>query len=490
MIDLFKIILGKGEGMPSPFVFPFAILFLISILPAQYGIADWLHPVINISMPNDTGSYLQIVNNSHLGIISDNDALNISENTYGINYVKQFQRNRITIKYKQYQSRTQLDQPDYVFNVMKNYHEFLFGYVIDRKNISANVELKKKSQIQGIFPFLLLTAKLQPWLACSYGKSIDQVPLDLILNYYDFEYELNNINTINDMHYYGFSIINKKYQIDYILLKNSYGINVNDTLHQRIEFDNGIKNKLYFKGTLFITNKDEISWIYKKSSQEMGLKLKNVSDKTFLKIDNFSNNNDVISVKYTFHYSKYAIHIQYMKKDMDLYLDTRIWPSRMNLTDLFGSKIENLDYGNIEQEIVSIKLEPSNVKTIFSTIKISWLKDKYDMGYNTTGKLLWFIPVFTDNQNLDIIGKDAININMGISLKHGNWMISTNFSQHIPVNIRKRNKSETEGGTEASVEISGYPDLTSIVHDIESELSVGNYYGGGLFHLSLIRYID
>ena len=79
MIDLFKIILEKGEGMPSPFVFLFEILFLISILPAQYGIADWLHPVINISIPNDTGSYLQIVNNSHLGIISDNDALNISE---------------------------------------------------------------------------------------------------------------------------------------------------------------------------------------------------------------------------------------------------------------------------------------------------------------------------------------------------------------------------------------------------------------------------
>ena len=44
---------------------------------------------------------------------------------YATNYVKQFQRNKIAVKYKQYQSLIYFDQSIYAFKVMKNYHEFL-----------------------------------------------------------------------------------------------------------------------------------------------------------------------------------------------------------------------------------------------------------------------------------------------------------------------------------------------------------------------------
>ena len=139
--------------------------------------------------------------------------------------------------------------------------------------------------------------------------------------------------------------------------------------------------------------------------------------------------------------------------------------------------------------MVSIKLEPTNIKKIVSTIKIAWLKDQYNLDFETMG-YIFMIPSFTENQRLDIIGKDAININLSITLKHGNWIVSTNYSQHFPVNIKLRSKPTTAGETDLPFETPDYADLTSILNDLESELSGGNYYGGGLFQLSITKYID
>ena len=76
----FKFIKRKGEGLPSPFLFMAVIFFMFNIGVAQFGSAEWLHPGTNIFTDKDTSSFMQLYNNSHIGLINFDDSLNITEN--------------------------------------------------------------------------------------------------------------------------------------------------------------------------------------------------------------------------------------------------------------------------------------------------------------------------------------------------------------------------------------------------------------------------
>ena len=64
------------------------------------------------------------------------------------------------------------------------------------------------------------------------------------------------------------------------------------------------------------------------------------------------------------------------------------------------------------------------------TFQLYWIKDSYDVNLDTKGYSIG-IPTYTNNQTLNIIGKEAINLGFGLNLLYNNWLIYTSFSQHI-----------------------------------------------------------
>ena len=68
-----NIVMIKGEGLPSPFFLQAFILF--STIFAQFGSEQWLHPSAHLFALKDTGSYILVYNNYHIGLINFNDSL-------------------------------------------------------------------------------------------------------------------------------------------------------------------------------------------------------------------------------------------------------------------------------------------------------------------------------------------------------------------------------------------------------------------------------
>ena len=81
--------------------------------------------------------------------------------------------------------------------------------------------------------------------------------------------------------------------------------------------------------------------------------------------------------------------------------------------------------------------------------------------------LLGGILTFYDNQDLNIIGKDAINISLGVLINKNNWELESIFSQHIPISF-KRN---------------------IVIHDPTGK-STSSIYGGGNLSFSIRRILN
>ena len=96
------------------------------------------------------------------------------------------------------------------------------------------------------------------------------------------------------------------------------------------------------------------------------------------------------------------------------------------------------------------------------------LKDRYNINLATSSLTLIGIPIYVDKQDMNIIGKEAINLRFGLKMLKNNWVFSGSFSQHIPYKI----------------------DLREEIIPPEEELEKEDIYGGGLFNLSLTRYLN
>ena len=88
IIDRLNNWLTKGEGVPSPFVCLILIILFINCCSAQFGTKFWLHPYIHTINSEHDSSYIQVYNDSHIGLVHFNDSLNISNNRHGIKYEK------------------------------------------------------------------------------------------------------------------------------------------------------------------------------------------------------------------------------------------------------------------------------------------------------------------------------------------------------------------------------------------------------------------
>ena len=118
--------------------------------------------------------------------------------------------------------------------------------------------------------------------------------------------------------------------------------------------------------------------------------------------------------------------------------------------------------------MVSIKISITQFNYLIPFLQIDWIQDKYDININTKALSILGLPIsdFSNNQNLNIIGKKAVNLKLGCNIEKNKWIFRTSFSQHVPYKIDVKEKI--------------------IAEEKEKE----ELYGGGLFQVSISKYLD
>ena len=443
---------------------------MLSISPAQYGTEEWLHPGTNIFTTKDTSNFMQLYNYSHIGVINFDDSLHITENMQGFKYIMGLDDGIVRFNYNQYHSITEFIEEKYSFSIQNIYNEALIGYEINKGIFTYNLDITKYSGIHGLSPSVLISANLYPNLICRFGKSITKVPFKLTLNYTDFIYSLNNIYTVHEIFYYGITLKDKNYKIDYMMEEDNWIINANESLLSSIELNTGIKRNMYLNGVFYLRNKREFQWAYFQRISKIELDFNNKFYSPFIKINNFTNDNYVLLLNYKFIVPQYLFNISFLKQESDWLLSDRIYPSKINydLETFFlnGSYINNKDIGVIKQHMITLRIKSLKSTFFYPTFQLDWTKDNYDINLDTKAYLLG-IPTYINNQTLNIIGKEAINLRFGLNILKNNWSFVASFSQHIPYKIDLKEK---------------------IIPEEEKEKE--EIYGGGLFQFSITKYLD
>ena len=177
---------------------------------------------------------------------------------------------------------------------------------------------------------------------------------------------------------------------------------------------------------------------------------------------------------YQFFKSNSKVNLTILQQEVDFSLSTHIRPARansevqsfFNLGNYFLGFAKNYNIGELIQRMISIKIEPKELSTFSTYFQLDWMKDKYYVNLATTSFTAIGIPIYIDNQDLNIIGKEAINLRFGLNILKNNWLLSASFSQHIPYKIDLREK------------------IIPPQEEVKEKI-----YGGGLFHVSLIKYL-
>ena len=479
----------KGEGLPSPFFF----IVLMSNCFAQLGIEGWLHPDPNFLTIEDSSSYIHLYNDIHIGIINFNDSLNISENKQGFKFVNRTSNGLINFSYNKFHSIVQIIEKDYSSKKSNNYSEILLGYKIKKAIITSDVSVTKYSGINELSPSLLLSTNLRSGMIFSFGRSIKKIPLQFSLNYTDFMYSLNNIYTDHVIDQYRMSFRGENYRIEYTMDDDDWKINPTDSSLSKIDLVYGNNKTISLSGYLSLSNNQKINWSYTTMNSYSKLKLLNNSNHPFFKVNKYTNDNYVFSLDYLFN----KFNVIYIKKKVNLYISNRTMVTRIdaNLTPFFILMpiINNTSNGELEQEIFAIKLKPIKFVYLTPYIQFGFIRDKYNIAFETQSLNLFGFPtsVYSDKINLNIIGKDALDLQFGVYIIRNKWSINAIFSQHVPLFIYKSSKSGSEEQIpEDPEDYIEYPDLQSILGNIEENIIYGNNYGGGEFNLSIIRYLD
>jgi len=495
--NFLRFILYKGEGLPSPFVL---FIVLMSNCFAQLGIEGWLHPEPNFLTIEDSSSHLHIYNDTHIGIINFNDSLNISENKQGFKLVNKTSNGLIKFDYNKHHSIAQIIGKDYSSKTSNNYSEIRLGYKSKNGIITSDASVAKYSGINELSPSLLLSTNLRSGMIFSFGRSIKKIPLQLSLSYTDFLYSLNNIYTDHVIDQYRMSFRGENYRIEYTMDDDDWEINPTDSSLSKIDLVYGNNKTISLSGHLSLSNNQKINWSYTGILSDFKLKLLNNSNHPFFKVNKYTNDNYIFSFDYLFNISNYKFNVIYIKKKVDLYISNRTMVTRIdaNLTPFFIliPTVNNTSNGELEQEIFAIKLKPIKFVYLTPYIQFGFIRDKYNIVFETQSLNLFGFPtsVYSDKININIIGKDALDLQFGVYIIRNKWSINATFSQHVPLFIYKSSRSGSEEQNpedpEDPQDYIEYPDLQSILGDIEGNIIYGNNYGGGKFNLSIIRYLD
>ena len=478
IIDRLNNWLTKGEGLPSPFVY----LIFINCCSAQFGTEFWLHPHIHTINSEHDSSYIQVYNDSHIGLVKYDGSQNISNNRYGINYEKKIVNNKFRIYYDKYRSITKFiesREPNYSFKVENNYYELGLGYELNRGKFTTKFDLSKNSEINVFSPSIICKTEINPRLILSIGKYIKKVPFKLNLNFTDYSYSLDNNYMVHDINFIGLMFIREYYKLEFSTHLDTWEFNSSDTLLSKINFQDGMIKAIYINGEFYLKDKKQVDIGYQNSYSETEFDLIDSMGNDLVNVNKYTIENHIFLFKYLFSYSKYNVIALFYHRELDFILSDRInFPQDYDFSALFNNSIfiNNLNVGCLSQNMFSITLKyktKSNYNPIF---QVDWIRDQYDINIDTKGFALG-IPLteYMKNNHYNIIGKKAFDVSLGIILTLNHWMVKASFSQHIPYKIDMIERVTTSEETQIPTSEKAHKQ---------------KLYGGGKFNLSIIRYLD
>ena len=466
------VIFDKGEGKPSPFVYTGIFLFFLSFASGQFNSENWLHPFQYDTSPTDSGSFIQFTNNTHIGLIQFDDSLNVFQLNSAIKGQKKLTRGLVYFSHYNYQSTIDKSMLNYSFSIYNNYFQSGVGYIFQLENLTTDFEITKFSNNNNISPSVSLGVEFFPWLKGGVGRTISQIPINFTLNYSDFEYSLGSIFTTHDIANYAIELSSELVEIKYCFTGDYWKIASDDTLRENIAFEIGASHNHNLRGELLLSKKQNIILELSNQLDITKIDFLNDSENSFLKVNKFSSDNYKFSLNYQFHSINYFWKIGFVQQQLTLLMSNRIRPSRIStdLESFYNSAaiLNNKNTGALIQRGISFHLSPLRKNKIKLYYQVDWISDSYDINLNTISlSLLGGIPSFYDDQNLNIIRKDAIIISCGFNLIQNKWGLQMDISQHVPYYIKVRKV---------------YPQEIS-------DDKVGSY-GGGLFQLNLTRYLN
>ena len=472
---IFKLVLRlycKGEGKPSPFVYTGIFLFFLSFASGQFNSENWLHPFQYDTSPTDSGNFIQIINNSHVGLIQFDDSLNIFQLNSTIKGQKKLTRGLIYFSHYNYQSTIDKSMVDYSFSIYNNYFQTGVGYIFRLKNLTTGFGITKFSNNNNISPSVSLGVEFFPWLKGEVGRAISQAPFNIKMNYTDFEYTLESILTTHDITNYEMELSGEFGKIKYSFTDDYWKIASDETLRANLDFEIGASRNHNLRGELLLNKKQKIILHLSNQLDITKIDFLNDSENSFLKVNKFSSDNYKFALNYQNHSNNYFWEIGLFQQQLTILMSNRIRPSRIStdLESFYNSAaiLNNKNTGELIQRGISIKLDHLRKNKLKPYYQVDWVSDAYDINLNTISlSLLGGIPSFYDDQNLNIIRKDAIIISCGFNLIQYKWGVQMDISQHIPYYIKVR-KVYPQGLSDDKVES----------------------YGGGLFQLTLTRYLD
>ena len=472
----------KGEGLPSPFFCWILIIVFINCCSAQFGSELWLHPNIHTVNSENNSSYIQVYNDSHIGLVHFNDSLNILNNRYGIRYEEKIVNNKFKIFYDKYRSSAQYiepREPSYSFNISNNYHELLLGHEYNGEILATAISLSKNSKINQIFPSILFKIKIKPRIIISIGKYIQKVPFSLNIGYTDYLYSLSDIIMAHDINHIGLIYASEYYKIEFSSTLDNWEFNSSNAPLGEIDIQDGMIKDIYINSTFYIKDNKQVDIGYENSYSETEFDLIDSMGNDLVNVNKYTIENHIFLFKYLFSYSKYNVIASLYHRELDFILSDRInFPQDYDFSALFNNSIfiNNLNVGYLSQNMFSITLKyktKSNYNPIF---QVDWIRDQYDINIDTKGFALG-IPLteYMKNNHYNIIGKKAFDVSLGIILNLNHWMAKVSFSQHIPYKIDMIERVTTSEETQIPTSEKAHKQ---------------KLYGGGEFNLSIIRYLD
>tara|TARA_B110000438_G_scaffold44176_1_gene44156 strand:+ start:267 stop:1673 length:1407 start_codon:yes stop_codon:yes gene_type:complete len=467
VISSLNILRGKGKAKSFPF---FLYFLLISNCFAQLGIEGWLHPRTTLFFQADSSSFIEYFHNQHIGLINFNDSLRITESDRGLRFNNRYENGNIIFTFHQHESIAKFLQSEFSYLMKNKYNEISLGYELRAQNISTGIRVSKISSIEALSPSLQFNIQVLSDLHFGFTKSIKNEPFGYRFEYRDFIYNLNRPNILHNKNIYRLALLKNRFKIHYKYEKDDWGLSSNINFIP-INLDSGIKEIKTYSGCFLIDAKNKLSWSYVIKNNYFKLDLLNDSNKSFLNFNNYTNDSDNLSLSYKLNASNYEIELIFLKKSIDFYTSIRLWPSRISsdLYDYFNlvSRVVNNSTGELKQEMFSINVIMSHYNYVNLFFQLDWIRDEYDVNSDTKSLSLFGLPIanLSNNQNLNMIGKDAINLELGCKVEKSNWVLILSFSQHMPYIIKYREKL--------------------MIGEKEDERS----YGGGLFKFKLLKYL-
>ena len=458
--------------MPSPFVYTVLFLVIFCFCNGQFNTENWLHPFQYDTAPLDTGSYIQIHNNTHIGLIQFDDSLNLYQLTFTIKGQKNFASGLVYFNHNNFQSIIDYSQTDYGLSFHNRYFKTGVGYIIQKEKLTAALGITGYSNLKGISPSFSLGIEFFPWLKGKAGRELSQKPFNLNMHYSDFDYILESTFTEHDITNYEFEVSSKLGEIKYGFRDDDWKVSGDNSIQSELDFEIGVSRTQTLRGELLFSKKQKIILDVSNQFDITKFDLLNNTKHSFFKVNKFSSENYKITINYQFHSLGNIWNLGLLQQRLTLLMSNRIRPSRVStdFESFYNSAaiLNNKNTGELIQRGVSLNLHPEIEKTIIPNFQFDWISDSYDINLITNSlSLLGGIPDFYDDQELNIIRKDAIILSSGFNLKQNKWGLQMDFSQHIPYNIKVREV---------------YPHKP--VDD-----KTGSY-GGGLFHFTLTRFLD